>query len=87
VLAQMWRGGAGQAGLARVVKVCELVGLDEPMARRVGVLLGRAGTADVVDAMVVLVAAGAGAAVVTSDPGDLAKLADAAGVRVPLVVL
>lgn len=87
VLAQMWRGGAGQAGLARVVKTCELVAMDAPLARRVGVLLGRSGTADVVDATVVLVAAGVGAAVVTSDPGDLSKLADAVGVRVPLIVL
>lgn len=87
VLAQMWRGGAGQAGLARVVRVCTLVGLDEVLARRIGVLLGISGTADVVDAMVVLVAAEAGAAVITSDPGDLAKLAEAVGVRVPLIVL
>ncbi|MEO3753477.1 hypothetical protein [Streptomyces sp. B6B3] len=87
VLAQMWRGGPGQAGLARVAKVCTLVGIDERLARRTGVLLGRSGTADVVDAMVVLIAAEAGTAVVTSDPGDLAKLSEAVGVRVPLIVL
>ncbi|NYI03883.1 hypothetical protein [Allostreptomyces psammosilenae] len=87
VLAQMWRGGAGQAGLARVVKTCELVTMDDTMARRVGALLGLSGTADVVDAMVVVVAMEAGAAVVTSDPGDLGKLAEAVGAPVPLIVL
>jgi hypothetical protein len=87
VLAQMWRGGGSQAGLARVVKLCKLVGIDELLARRIGVLLGMSGTADVVDAMVVLVAVDAGAAVATSDPEDLTKLAGAAGAKLPLIVL
>lgn len=87
VLAQMWRGGAAQAGLARVVRLCRLVHVDESFARRIGALLSMAGTADVVDAMVVLAAGEADAAVVTSDPTDLSKLAEAAGLMVPLIVL
>jgi hypothetical protein len=60
---------------------------DEDMAQAVGRLLALSGTADVVDAAVVVVALGHGCAVLTSDPGDLAKLAGAAGVRVPPVVV
>lgn len=87
VLAQMWRGGAKQAGLSRVVKAAKLVDIDEVMARRIGILLGLSGTADVVDAMVVLAAIDAGAAVATSDPGDISTLAEAAGINLPLIVL
>ncbi|WP_281368380.1 hypothetical protein [Kibdelosporangium persicum] len=39
------------------------------------------------DAAVVVTAISHGGAVLTSDPGDLGKLADAAGVRVPLVTV
>ncbi|MFI6575663.1 hypothetical protein ACIBFB_07660 [Nocardiopsis sp. NPDC050513] len=84
VLAQIWRGGPRQAGMARVVNSCEVVGLDGTMARRIGKLLGQSGTSDVVDAMVVLAAMDAGATVVTSDPGDIAKIADSVGARIPL---
>ncbi|MEU3018048.1 hypothetical protein ABZ635_11725 [Nocardiopsis sp. NPDC007018] len=87
VLAQIWRGGARQAAIARVVKVTETVELDERMARRIGKLLGMSGTTDVVDAMVALVAMEAGAAVVTSDPVDLAKLVDSVQGDVPLVTV
>ena len=81
-LAQVWRDGSKQARLARFVKISvnEEVGaptvepLHERMARQAGVLCGLTGTADVVDASVVLVAKMHGHAVVTSDPGDLAKL-------------
>ncbi|HEY3000756.1 MAG TPA: hypothetical protein VGJ44_00275 [Kribbellaceae bacterium] len=53
--------------------------MTEPLARAAGALCGRAATSDVVDALVVVLAARLGAAVVTSDPVDLARLADAAG--------
>lgn len=84
VLARMWRGGAKQAGLAQLVKLCEIVEIDEPMARRIGVLLGLSESTDVVDAMVVLVALDTGATVATSDPDDITRLAEAAGVKLPL---
>jgi hypothetical protein len=48
------------------------------------VLLGRAGIADPVDATVALLA-GPGDRIFTSDPGDLAKLVDAAGCRAVVV--
>ncbi len=81
VLAQAWRGGP-QAALSRLLKGCEIVAMDEDLARRVGMILGKAGRRDVVDAMVVAVAAdNPGFTVLTSDPDDLRALAAASGNR------
>jgi len=52
-----------------------LIALDGPGATAVGLLLSRTGTADVVDAHVVVCARRAGQSVVTSDPGDLRSIA------------
>lgn len=87
VLAQIWRGGPRQAVLARLVKSCEIVDFDEDVAKRVGALLGVSGTSDVVDAMVVLIAVKTRFAVVTSDPGDIAAIADSVNYRVPLITV
>ena len=81
-LAQVWRDGSKQVRLARFLKIGvngdpgapTVEPLHERMARQAGALCGLAGTADVVDASVVLVAKLHGHAVVTSDPGGLAKL-------------
>jgi len=81
-LAQAWRNGRQQARLARFLRV-GVNGHDgaptvEPLhyvtARRAGELCAAAGTSDVVDASVVLVARKHRHAIVTTDPGDLAKL-------------
>ncbi|MGH3851464.1 MAG: hypothetical protein ACRDRT_17525, partial [Pseudonocardiaceae bacterium] len=58
VVAQAWRGQAKQARLALFLRqaVTEIAVLDEASARAVGVLCGRAGTSDIVDASVVLCA-------------------------------
>jgi hypothetical protein len=81
VVAQVWRGSARQAQVAKALKGCHVVPLDEEMARGVGRLLGEAGTEDTVDGAVALVAAGLGAAVVTSDPDDIQHLLDQLGDR------
>jgi hypothetical protein len=81
-LAQAWRDGSKQARLARFLKIGvnrdssspTVEPLHERMARQAGALCGLTGTADIVDASVVLIARLHGHAVVTSDPGDLAKL-------------
>jgi hypothetical protein len=73
VLAQAWRGGP-QANLSRLLAGCTVAPLDEPLARAAGTLCGKAGTSDVVDASVVVLAHLAGAAIVTGDPGDLHRL-------------
>ena len=50
-----------------------------------GKLLALSGTSDVVDGLVAITAAGNGATVITSDPGDISRLLDVIGVRVPVL--
>ncbi len=75
-LGQVWRGGARQAPLRALVKGPTTVvpPLDQILAEAAGVLCGRAGTSDVIDASVVLVARRERAVVVTSDVSDLRRL-------------
>jgi hypothetical protein len=76
-LAQVWRDGARQAVLARFLNVTdglEVVEWDAITARASGVLCGRTGTSDVVDASVVLCARERDHLVVTSDPEDFTVL-------------
>lgn len=80
VLAQAWRGGP-QAQLSRVLRGCDVWPDDERIGRAAGAACAVAGTADVVDAIVVLTALHRRAVVVTSDPGDLARIADALGTK------
>lgn len=85
VVGQVWRGGSGgQARLARALPGIETLALDDGMGRRVGVLLGRAGHDDVIDAAVVLLATD-GDWILTSDPDDLHPLAAAAGIHLELI--
>ena len=76
VIAQVWREGSRQARLARLLGASDvvLVDLDAEMARAVGVLCGAVGAADVVDGHVALHARRRDLAVLTSDPGDIARL-------------
>jgi len=53
----------------------DLIPLDGPDATMVGLLLARTATADIVDAHVVVCAQRAGQAVITSDAGDLRRIA------------
>jgi predicted nucleic acid-binding protein len=86
VLAQAWRGGP-QHQLSRLLKGCEIVPDDQRIGRAAGVLCKSSGTADVVDAIVVVTAVQHQAAVVTSDPDDLEHLADAIGVKLKQFVV
>jgi predicted nucleic acid-binding protein len=83
VLGQAWRGGP-QPQLSRLLKGCVIESFDENAARAVGRVLREAGTCDVVDAHVVLTALRYRAAVLTSDPDDLQRLATAARVQLRL---
>jgi predicted nucleic acid-binding protein len=76
-LAQAIRNPARQARLSRLIRQpgADLVALDGPDATAVGLLLAQTGTADVVDAHVVVCARRAGQAVVTSDAADLGRIA------------
>jgi predicted nucleic acid-binding protein len=76
VIAQAWRGSKRQARLARFLGLSNVtaVALDEPAARAAGSLCGLAGTADIVDASVVICARERGQAVMTADEHDLRAL-------------
>ncbi|MGH7438684.1 MAG: PIN domain-containing protein [Polyangiaceae bacterium] len=80
VVAQIWRDGSKQARLARLLGsgLVQVQPLDRDEAQATGVLCGHAGTKDVVDASVVLLARKHGASVVTSDPDDLRRIDPAA---------
>ncbi len=85
VVAQVWRGGHGrQVNLARLLAGVEVSAIDDRLGRRTGVLLGSAGSADVIDAAVVLLAHD-GDEIFTSDVEDLRDLAQAAGRHVDLI--
>ena len=75
-LAQAIRSPARQARLSRLVRQpsTDLVALDGADATRVGVLLARTRTSDIVDAHVVLCGRRLNQPVVTSDPDDLRRL-------------
>jgi predicted nucleic acid-binding protein len=77
VVAQAVRGGGRQASLRHFLadSGTRFVSLDYPSALEIGALLGQSGTADVVDAAVIISARRFGhCPVVTSDPEDLRKI-------------
>lgn len=74
VLAQAWRGGP-QANLSRLLRGCRVTPDSEDLGKAAGTICGRAGTSDVIDALVVVTALRLSALVVTSDPDDLQHLA------------
>ena len=76
VVGQVWRRGARQATLARFLRSreVEVPALDEYVARAAGELCGLTGTADVIDASVVLTARNEHDSILTSDPDGLRKL-------------
>lgn len=85
VIAQVWRDPTGrQAQLALLLRAVDVRPVDRELGRGAGVLLGRAGTSDPIDATVVLLAED-GDRILTSDPDDLGRLAAAAGRRVAVV--
>jgi predicted nucleic acid-binding protein len=81
VLAQAWRGGARQASLSRLLALCEVEPMSEAQARAVGRLASRSQHDDVVDLVVVEGALRRRDAVVTSDAGDIQRIAEALGER------
>lgn len=75
-LAQAMRSPARQVRLARLIRqsTTDLRALDGPDATVTGMLLAATGTADIVDAHVVVCAHRASQVVVTSDAADLRRL-------------
>jgi hypothetical protein len=87
VAAQAWRDGQRQARLAQALRACRPDELGEELARRAGELCGRAGIADVVDAVVVESAARRGDDVYTGDLAGLARLAEHVASPIALVLI
>jgi predicted nucleic acid-binding protein len=78
VLAQVWRGGARSAAIARLLKQpCDVVMIDERSAREIGEFIAslpvRDGEPDVVDAHVALTTRATRSLVLTSDPADMTR--------------
>ncbi|WP_460820362.1 type II toxin-antitoxin system VapC family toxin [Microlunatus parietis] len=86
VVAQAWRDARRQVQLGRFLRSCEEVAIGPEVGRAAGALCGKAGTRDVVDACVIVVALARGAIVFTSDRGDLTHLAEASGIKPGLVI-
>ncbi|MEM8904805.1 MAG: PIN domain nuclease [Actinomycetota bacterium] len=72
VMAQVWRDPARQANVSRAIRHFDVHPLDESVA--VGRRLARAGTADVVDAHLAVVAERLGTFILTGDADDMAEL-------------
>lgn len=86
VVGQAWRDPRRQVQLGRFLHSWEIVPVGLELAKAAGVLCGKAGTRDVVDASVVTVALAYGAIVFTSDPEDIAHLSAASDVKPGLVI-
>lgn len=85
VVAQVWRDPKGrQVGLARLLAAVDVQAVDQTLGREAGVLLGRSGSSDAVDATVVAVSA-VGDRIATSDARDISRLVAGSG-RAILVV-
>ena len=87
VLAQAWRGGAKQASLSRLLALCDVEPMSEPQARAVGRLAALSHHNDVVDLAVVEGALRRRDAIVTSDPGDIQRVATAIRERIAIETL
>lgn len=84
VVGQVWRGGARQAVVSRLLASVRVAALDEDLGRSAGELLARTATSDVIDAALVLLARD-GDTILTSDPHDLVILAAAARADLEIV--
>ncbi len=75
VVAQVSRTSR-QVQMRRLLRGCDILAFSPEDSHQVGALLAKAGTADVIDAHVVLSAVEHSARVLTSDPDDIRHLAD-----------
>jgi len=86
VLGQAWRGGP-QAELSRLLKGCRIETLDETRSRAAGQACACTGSSDVIDATVVVGAIARADLVVTSDPDDIAHIADGLNTRLDILTV
>jgi predicted nucleic acid-binding protein len=74
VLAEVWRGDAKDAPVARLLKWCRVEPLDAPRARAAGALRRSTADAGAVDACVAVGVRERGDVLATSDPDDMRRL-------------
>lgn len=86
VVAQAWRGGR-QASLARLLNGCDIEPLTARRARAIGRALAASGGSDVVDAAVVVGALAERRTIVTGDPDDVRRIAEAIGFEATIAVV
>ncbi|MGH3933055.1 MAG: hypothetical protein ACRDTF_24120 [Pseudonocardiaceae bacterium] len=85
IVAQVWRDSRGrQAPLARLLRGVDIRPVDDEAGRAAGVLIGRAGTQDPIDATLVLLAH-PGDRILTSDPRHIQRLLSAADRAVTVI--
>lgn len=77
VVSQTWRDSRRQVRLGKFLAGCRVLPVGLETAKTAGILCGKAGTSDVVDATVVTMAASLGAIIWTSDPDNIRVLIDA----------
>lgn len=73
-LAEVWRGDAKDARVARLLKACSIEVLDERLARAAGRLRRANPGAGTIDACIAVGVSKRGDAIATSDPDDLREL-------------
>ena len=83
VVAQVSRAGK-QAQLRRLLRGCEVSGLDEQTAHQIGACLAKASTTDVIDGAVVVDGVKRNAGIVTRDVEDIRALLTALNASLPI---
>ena len=73
-LAEVWRGDAKDARVARLLRACSIESLDERLARAAGRLRRVTPGASTIDACIAVGVSQRVDAIATSDPDDLRKL-------------
>lgn len=73
-LAEVWRGDAKDARVARLLKACSVEPVDERLARAAGSLRRAIPGAGAIDACIAVGVRRRGDAIATSDPGDMRAL-------------
>jgi predicted nucleic acid-binding protein len=73
-LAEVWRGDAKDARVARLLKACSIELLDEAVARQAGSLRRATPGANAIDACIAVGVRRRGDAIATSDPRDMRAL-------------
>ncbi|CAL9434225.1 PIN domain-containing protein [Streptomyces sp. enrichment culture] len=81
VVSQAWRDSRRQVRLGKFLAGCHVAPVGLETAKTAGILCGKAGTSDIVDATVVTMAASLGAIIWTSDPDHIRTLVDAQDIK------